>query len=156
MGGSFALFQSAALQFFLEAQDLFLRRLLQFFAGRQFLRNGFLAGTDLEDLGLDLLLLQLQRLCTLCLFFHTLSCLGDVQSCGILLNGLALHLGLQCFQIHTKFISLTLGVFDLLIVSRDILRELFHLFLQFIHLTTSSQKITVILKCTTADGTAGN
>ena len=156
MGGSFTLFQSAALQFFLKAQDLFLRRLLQLFAGSQFLRNGFLAGTDLEDPGLDLLLLQLQRLCTLCLFFHALTRLGNIQSCGILFDGLALHLGLQCFQIHAKFISLTLGVFDLLIVGFDILRELFHLFLQFVHLTTSSQEIAVVFKSTAADGTTGN
>ena len=33
---------------------------------------------DLEDLGLDLLFLQLQGLCTLCLFFHTFSGLGNI------------------------------------------------------------------------------
>ena len=78
MGGSFTLFQSAAFQFLLEDKNLFLSGFLQFFTCSQFLYDCFLAGTDLEDLGLDLLFLQLQGLCTLCLFFHTFSGLGNI------------------------------------------------------------------------------
>ena len=53
-------------------------------------------------------------------------------------------------------ISLSLLGKKVVIVGLDILRELFHLFLQFVHLTTSSQEIAVVFKSAAADGTTGN
>ena len=110
---------------------------------------------DIFNLLADLFLLGIK-------IAHALSCLIDLLLCflkievsGIELDELILDLALNRFHFHTETVTLFLDLLDLGKQLIDLLKSFFYRLLQFLHLTTSSKEIGIVLETSAAYGTAG-